>query len=247
MGLPYDVLTFGAAVVLAVLHLVAGRMRFLDGVPRSWWLSSAGGASVAYVFLHLLPELDATQEEVSELASGIIGALENHVYLLALVGLAIFYGLERRSRRARAGATQDRGNTTDTGGAAWLSIGSYSVYNAIIGYLLVHREEATATALLLFGFAMGVHFVVNDHGLREHHGDLYHRYGRWICATAVIAGWGIGLLTHIPDPAIGLLIAFIGGGVILNVMKEELPAERESRFTAFLVGATAYSALLLAL
>ncbi len=35
--------------------------------------------------------------------------------------------------------------------------------------------------------------------------------------------------------------------MILNVLKEELPAERESRFWPFAFGATAYAALLLSL
>jgi len=35
--------------------------------------------------------------------------------------------------------------------------------------------------------------------------------------------------------------------VILNVMKEELPEERERRFSAFLLGAAGYSLLLLGL
>lgn len=39
--------------------------------------------------------------------------------------------------------------------------------------------------------------------------------------------------------------AFLAGGMILNVLKEELPEERESRFTAFLSGAAGYAALLL--
>lgn len=44
----------------------------------------------------------------------------------------------------------------------------------------------------------------------------------------------------------GVLVAFIGGGTILNVLKEELPEERRSSFAAFLVGAAAYAAGLLA-
>jgi hypothetical protein len=36
-------------------------------------------------------------------------------------------------------------------------------------------------------------------------------------------------------------------GVIMNVLKEELPQERKSRFWAFAVGAGAYAAILLTL
>ena len=49
--------TLAAVGVLAVVHLFAAHLRFLRGVPRSRWLSIAGGVSVAYVFVHLLPEL----------------------------------------------------------------------------------------------------------------------------------------------------------------------------------------------
>ncbi len=46
-----------AALGLAAVHLFAQRMRFIALVPRSRWLSAAGGVSVAYVFVHVLPEL----------------------------------------------------------------------------------------------------------------------------------------------------------------------------------------------
>ncbi len=40
---------------------------------------------------------------------------------------------------------------------------------------------------------------------------------------------------------------FLAGGVILNVLKEELPKERASRFRAFAAGVVAYTLVLLAL
>lgn len=45
--------------------------------------------------------------------------------------------------------------------------------------------------------------------------------------------------------ALAVLIAFLAGGVVLNVLKEELPEERESRFWAFAIGTALYAALLL--
>ncbi len=41
------------------------------------------------------------------------------------------------------------------------------------------------------------------------------------------------------------MFAFLAGGVVLNVLKEELPEDRKSRFSAFAVGSAAYAALLL--
>ena len=63
-----------------------------------------------------------------------------------------------------------------------------AVYNALIGYLFLHRLAAGLKDLLLFFVAMALHFVVNDHGLREHHKDAYLRKGRWVLAAAVVLG-----------------------------------------------------------
>ena len=224
-----------AAALLAVLHLLAGRLRFLDGIPRSRWLSAAGGVSVAYVMVHLLPELAEYQEAVSE--TSLVASIERHVYVLALVGLAVFYGVERYARVRQKGGGNERG----AGAATAFSFASYAVYNAIIGYLLVRREGG----LIAFAIAMGLHFIVNDHGLRDDHRDAYHHYGRWLVSAAIVGGALLGAVAEVAEPVVGLLIAFIGGGVILNVLKEELPEERESRFGAFVAGAAVYTAVLL--
>ena len=111
--------------------------------------------------------------------------------------------------------------------------------------MLLNRLATGFEALVLFAFAMALHFVFNDYGLREEHKGLYTRVGRWVISAAVLLGWAIGLAVEIPEAAVATLTAFLGGGVIMNVLKEELPEERQSRFWAFAVGATAYAALLL--
>ncbi len=89
------------AVGLALVHLFSGKMRFLDVTPRSIWLSDAGGISVAYVFVHLLPELAEEQEAIREAVQGTLLFVESHAYLVSLLGLAVFYGLERADTRSR--------------------------------------------------------------------------------------------------------------------------------------------------
>ena len=243
-GGPPLLLALAGAIVLAVAHLEAGRLRFLDATPRSAWLSAAGGISVAYVFVHLLPELSVTQKQVEDGARGALPFLEDHVYVLALAGLAVFYGVERSSQASRARG-REAGDEIRTDDRAFrLSMGSFAVYNALIGYLLVHREDPSVSGLGLYVLALGLHFVVNDHGLREHHKEAYHRLGRWILAGAILLGWGLGALTEIPEAAIGLVIAFLAGGVVLNVLKEELPEGRRSRLLPFLLGAAGYTVLL---
>ncbi len=243
-----DVLLLSAtlAIGLAVVHLFSGKLRVLNAVPRSRLLSIGSGVSVAYVFVHILPELSKAQETIQGMLGGGLSFLEHHVYLVALIGVAVFYGLERvakvsRQRSQKAG----KGDVTEAG-VFWLHICSFAVYNALIGYLLLHREEPGIQSLFFFFFAMALHFVVNDHELREDHKKAYDRIGRWILAAAIIVGWVIGQGTEIDKAAIALLFSFLAGGVILNVLKEELPEECQSKFWAFALGAAIYAALLVA-
>lgn len=232
-----------SAFALAAVHIVTPSLRLLAGIPRSVWLSLFGGTSVAYVFVHLLPELARAQARVTR-ALGEGGAplvfAERHVYIVALVGLALFYGLERLAVRDRRAAP------TGTAQVFWVHMGSFGIYNAVVGYLLLHRPETTDVSLAFFAVAMALHFVVTDFGLYEHHRDRYRRVGRWLLVLAVLAGFGAGLLADIPEPAIAVLIALLAGAVILNVLKEEVPAERQSRFWAFALGLALYTLLLLA-
>ena len=236
-------LSFLCCFLFAIVHLLAGKLRFLEGIPRSRWLSLAGGVSVAYVFVHLLPELSEGQEAFEE-APGLpfVVYLEHHAYLIALAGLVMFYGLERAARLSREQGPED----ATAPRVFWLHVASFSLYNALIGYLLVHREEQDMWGLLWYALAMALHFVVNDFGLREHHKHRYHHTGRWMLAVAVFVGWGLGIATRIHEPALAALFSFLAGGVILNVLKEELPEERKSRFWAFALGGGLYAALLLA-
>lgn len=229
---------------LAAVPLVAGKLRFLDVIPRSRWLSFGGGISVAYAFVRLLPELAAQQEVLQESAEGFLSFLEYHAYLAALVGLAVFYGLERAAKQSR----RQRQNTVNKDVTSkrlfWLSTGVFTLYNALIGYLLLQREYAGGKELMLFTLAMALHFVVNDYGLHQHHKQYYARTGRWIISAGVLLGGAAGMSFIIPPSILALVVAFLAGGIILNVLKEELPEERESSFAPFLFGALGYAVLL---
>ena len=229
-------ITFVLALGMAAAHLLARRLHFLSATPRSRWLSGASGVSVAYIFVHILPDLAEHQAALEEAAP--LSFVEHHVYLVALVGLSAFYGLERLIKRD----DEDGGRNP---GVFWLHIASFTVYNTLIGYLLVHRESPGLAPLLYFFIALTLHFLVNDIGLRHDHKGLYDRWGRWILSAAVLLGWLVGVLTEINEAALAVLFAFLGGGVILNVLKEELPEERQSRFSAFALGAAGYTVLLL--
>lgn len=224
------------------IHLFGSRVLHLSEIPRSVWLSLAGGASVAYVFVHVLPEIAAAQRTIR--GAGVLPTLSHHAWLVALAGLATFYGLERFARRAAARDARSTGTAVAT---YHVHLGSFALYNLLIAYLLRHRIDSDFDALLTYGLAMGLHLIVIDRGLEAHHAARYRRSGRWVLSAALLSGFALSLGPSLDRAALVAGFAFLGGGVMLNVLKEELPAERESRFWAFGVGAIAYAALLLAI
>lgn len=231
-------LPFAFAVGLALVHLFAGIIRVDGVIQRRWWLSFAGGVSVAYVFIHLLPELNEGQETLVE-ASILTSFLDHHAYLVALAGFVVFYGLEQVAQRSHG--SDDEASKE----IFWLHMGSFTVYNGLIGYLLVHRLSEGLWNVAVFTLAMALHFFVTDAGLRRHHPELYHNLGRWLLAPVVVAGWLLAQVVDVAEPSLAVIIAFLAGGIILNVAKEELPDDRQSAFLAFLVGIVGYTVLLL--
>jgi hypothetical protein len=230
--------SFVIGVILTFIHLFSYRLNFIRESLRSKLLSIAGGASVAYIFIHLLPELAEGQQELNKIDVQILIYFKHHVYILSLLGLCLFYGLEYYIKTQKGDATIN--SRLDF----WLHISSFSIYNFLIGYLLLHREGEGLLSLVFFSAAMGFHILVNDYGLSQHHKHVYKNKGRWILSFSILLGWGMGVVTHISEGFTFAIIAFLAGGIILNVLKEELPEERKSSYWAFLSGAFIFTVML---
>lgn len=116
---------FGAllvALLLAGLHLAAPRIRRLPLVPESATGSFAGGLAVAYVFLHLLPEIAEGNEAVGEALSETLRPtplVDLGIFLVALAGFTAFYGLERLAQGTGTGPAALEGRPAG-GGQAWV-------------------------------------------------------------------------------------------------------------------------------
>jgi hypothetical protein len=225
------------AVVLAALHLAAPRIRKLPGIPESATGSFAGGLAVAYVFLHLLPELVEGNQAIGAVLDDVVHEtplLDLAIFAVALAGFTLFYGLERRAQRGGGGA-----------GLFRLHMGSFVVYNALITYTMPLRLRTGVGFAVLFTIAMGLHFVLTDRGLEEHYPQRFERVGRPVLAAGLILGWAVvAVVAPTSAVVVALLTAFLGGSVLLNVFKEELPSDRRSSFGWFAVGLLVYGGLL---
>lgn len=224
------------ALGLAVVHLAAGRVEFARPLRRRQFLSAGGGASVAYVFVFVLPEVAEVAAHVSEIRGGPLA--EQVVFLVALAGFVVFYGVEV--------AVTHRGGDVEASTTVYRThLAVFAVYSGVIGYLLFHQEVAGLSNLFFYALAMALHFTVTDYGLHRHYGVAFDAAGRGVLAAGTVLGAAVGFLTRIGDFALAAVFAFVAGAIVFNVVKEELPAPTESRFAAFVVGALLFVVLVL--
>ncbi len=241
--------TFAAASLFAAVFLFGRALHFPAGIARHHRkiISFAGGMAVAYVFLHLLPELEAASAKFLEITRNqILPAPAFRVYIAAMAGFMLYYALAHMVAWSHS---RDVGELSPAqGGSVFvLHVTGFAFYVWLTSYLLVRDISGGRISILLFTIAMGAHFLTIDHSLRCEHGPAYERVGRKVLALAAILGWGVGCITELPKTCAITLLGFISGGVIMNSMIVELPRENEGRFWFFLVGGAAYAALLIPL
>lgn len=235
---------FAFIVSLGLLHIYAGRLRWIERVPERQWLSFGAGVSIAYIFVDVLPILSTSQAALAETTGTTLEKLKHQVYLVALLGLAAFYSLELLAKRSRADNRVKVREDCTSAGVFWVHTGSFALYNALLGYLLREAEHHGVLACALLFFALMLHFTVNDHALRSHHKALYDRFGRWLLALSVVGGYLVGTAYMLNEASIAILWAFVAGGLILNVIKDEPPQHRDTSLGAFVTGMSGYAALL---
>jgi hypothetical protein len=232
-------------VVLASVFVIGHWVRISDESRSRRWITASAGASVAYIWLHTLPELSEAQHTFTRITQGArLPMPEFRIYMSGLLGFMVFFGLEQMTWRAKPIGRGADGRTGDF--VYWLDLAGFLSYGALVSYLMVRDAKYGALSLLLYLLAMGLHFVVVDHSLRERHGDAYDRRGRWLLAFAVLLGGFSAKVTVLPEQTVLTLLGLVAGGVISNNTLMELTREKEGRFFHFFAGAMGY-ALLLAL
>ena len=234
------------ALALAAVYVLGPRLRPLGRKHPRRWLSVAAGASMAYVFLDVLPELGSRHRALVESAGDLLFA-EQRLYALALAGFVVLYAVDHLALAARARGEPGEGRDEDEADLAlWLHAGGFALYSLVIGYMLVSRRADGWASLGLYLAAMGFHFAIVDHVLAREHGRAYDAGGRWVLAASVLAGWLAGATLRVPEVAISRCFAFVAGGVVMTSANEELPRDKDGRFGWFVLGAAVYGAVLLA-
>jgi hypothetical protein len=233
------------AVVFAAIFVFGQKLHFGYRTHKRSALSVAGGVAVAYVFVHLLPEMNRAGDVFVQItAHRSLPMPEFRVYLAALIGFVLFYGLENMVRWSSRSGRREQAGYGASDPVFLLQMGGFAIYTGLISYLMVHSIDEESVPILMYGTAMGLHFFSVDLLLHHEHGRLYDTFGKWILAGAALTGWACGAWVEVPKPVAITMLGIISGGVVMNSMIMELPDEKNGRFLPFCAGAAAYSVLL---
>lgn len=233
------------AALFALTFLFGGRIHPLRRIIRDRRIivSFGAGVSTAYLFVHMMPELARAQETVSTAAAK--HTLDGRiVYVVALIGFLLVYGLDHFRRTAVTVPAGAKGQVS--GAATRYRAYGMAPYVLLLTYVLAREPVASPVAAAQYACAISFHFLAVDHSLRDEMGDIYDAWGRLVLAAMCVLGWVLAGTTDLQEWAIALLLAFMSGAVIVNSAVMELPTDRNGRFWSFALGSLMFGPVLMA-
>jgi hypothetical protein len=226
-----------SAMLLACIHLVFPRFEEAAHAIKFAWVSFTGGVAIGYVYLYLLPKLGDFTARVAANPDGQWEFLNYRAYLYSLVG---FTGYFLAEQFAREGTSSARPRTMTLAGG-------FFVYNLLIGYTVATIPHADILALIVATAALALHTLGIDHQIRSAGKGSFDSFIRWLLAAALMVGWGAGVLLSVPKELVVLMTAILAGGMIANVMFEEVPRNSVEQRAPFLLGILFFTAVALAM
>ncbi|GAE29849.1 hypothetical protein [Halalkalibacter hemicellulosilyticus] len=89
---------FIMGLVFIIIHLFANKLIPSKRIHRLKWFSFSGGLAVSYVFVYVLPTLHKEQLHVKQYGDYL--SMESELYFIGLLGVLIFYGIQKVVRKA---------------------------------------------------------------------------------------------------------------------------------------------------
>ena len=225
---------------IASAHWLAGKVATRPDREQVRWASFGGGAGMAYVFVHLLPELASHGQALSQ-APGMESfapspITEALLFLIALAGIMVTYSLDVLATHERK--------------AGRVARSLHTLNFAAISYLYAYSlPSLISTGLaygILFTIAISAHVLLADRTMDARHPAIYRTRMRWVGTAALVLGLLHAALLHpVDDLHLAIATAFLGGGLLMAVFREELPAIDRARLGWFVAGTASMTSLLL--
>ena len=225
---------------IASAHWLASKVAMQPDRDQVRWASFGGGAGLAYVFVHLLPELASHGRALSE-ATGMetfapTPITEALLFLIALAAIILTYSIDVLATHERQ--------------AGRLAGTLHNLNFAAISYLYAYSlPSLISTGLaygILFTIAISAHVLLVDRTIAARHPASFQKRTRWLGTAALVLGLLHAALLHpVADLHLAIATAFLGGGLLMAVFREELPAVNRTRLGWFIAGSVSMTSLLL--
>jgi len=195
---------------------------------------------LAYVFIHLLPELASGGSELSEV-QGLVDyvpapLVEALLFLVALGGVLVVFSLNVLMKQRESAPPF----------AVWLQLFNVAAINYLYAYSLPSLITTGVGYGVLFTVVISAHVLLMDRYAAVHHPQRFRRRNRWIGSAALVLGLLHACLFHPVDAlTLATATAFLGGGLLMAVFREELPDLHQTRLPWLLAGCGGMGMLLL--
>ena len=177
--------------------------------------SFAGGFSVAYVFLILLPEIPSPKEvEVVDIA------------IVALLGFAMFH--EAHNYIFKKSKSSRRKSLIDA--IHLLTAGSYSF---LITFFLVELTKVNVVEGVIVSVIIAIHFILSE---ITHSKDVHRAYKLPIIIASTMAGGLMAVFGLADQLATDVLFALTTGALVYIAIREEIPRAERGKPLFFMVG-----------
>ncbi len=217
-------LSLGIVLGLALVHLLTGRVRLLRHDMDSPWLSASAGVAIGYVFMYLLPKLADMKYGLA--GDGYTDFVEKHFFFFVMLGFLVFY---------KVGWASGAANVPEhwRSAARWAHRSGFIGYSLMLGYTVTAFKNPDIVAALLATAILGFHLMGVDLHLRHARPETFDKQLRYLLAASVVVGWVFGITTDLSDTAVALWTALLAGGMLMLVLREELPGDLSRHYVPF--------------
>ena len=213
-------------LLLVVIHLSATIIRPMLSSKERLVNSFGAGMAIAYVFIHLLPEISKGEKH-----------LGMYSFLVVLVGYVVYYFFNLKAQQVSDSHSHGHYGAQILGG--WL-------YSFIIVLGMPDAFQLSHLHVVLMAVAIGSHIVHSDYHLGITFQSKFDKHGKYVLATAPIAGLVTRWLLHPQsDVLIHVIMSLLAGSLIYTVARDELPNPTRYTLMWFVIGIATYTALLM--
>mgnify|MGYP000217416860 CR=1 FL=1 len=245
ISLDKDLLSLLGVLVLASVHMLCGKKKWWDFFEAHGWISFSAGASVAYVFIHVFPDISILQQQFRGIPSHEYNGrfFSQPLYLTALAGICLPYLIDTLELNYTNNDKKCHKQVHQSiFGVRKLF---YTLYNMMLAYMIMNRHGEGVLNMNIIVIVLAMHFIVINANFKEMYNDLFKRYIRWFAVLGLIFGGILGKTVTVPDFIVAYIFSLLGGVITYTALKEELPKTSHRAPFHFLAGVVCFALLIM--